>query len=177
MVSNGQGGTTATSLDISVQHLNPVYRFFDTHTGDHFYTISAVEKAQIQQTLPRYNYEGASWATPDKGAGTTDVFRFFDTGTNTHFFTTDVGERDQIVKTLPNYHYEGVAFEAYASPSDAGSGGLTLERFFNTQTGQHHFAGNAEEATGINHGAAGPGWVDEGAGFTVHVPTDGMLHA
>jgi hypothetical protein len=157
------------------EHLNPVYRFFDTHTGDHFYTTSADEKAQIQQTLPWYNYEGAAWATPDKSADTTDVFRFYDTATNQHFFTTSVAERDQVIKTLPSYHYEGVAFEAYANPDAVGSGAVTLERFFNTQTGQHHFAGNAEEAAGINQGAAGRGWIDEGKAFTVHVPTDGML--
>ena len=35
----------------------------------------------------------------------------------------------------------------------------------------------AEEANGINHGVAGPGWVDEGKAFTVHLPTDTMLFA
>jgi hypothetical protein len=152
-----------------------VYRFYDTHTGDHFYTTSTAEKAQIQQTLPWFSYEGTPWAAPAKGAGTVDVFRFFDTASNAHFFTTSVSERDQVIKTAPTYKYEGVAFEAYA---DAGApGSVTLERFFNTQTGQHHFAGNAEEAAGINHGAAGPGWIDEGKAFTVHLPTDTMIFA
>ncbi|KQQ25958.1 hypothetical protein ASF58_13615 [Methylobacterium sp. Leaf125] len=152
-----------------------VYRFYDTHTGDHFYTTSTAEKAQIQQTLPWFNYEGTAWAAPAKGADTVDVFRFFDTVSNAHFFTTSVSERDQVLKTAPSYKYEGVAFEAYADAS--APGGLTLERFYNTQTGQHHFAGSAEEANGINHGVAGPGWVDEGKAFTVHLPTDTMLFA
>ena len=152
-----------------------VYRFYDTHTGDHFYTTSTVEKPQIQQTLPWFTYEGTPWAAPVKGADTVDVFRFFDTVSNAHFFTTSVSERDQVLKTAPSYKYEGVAFEAYADAS--APGGVTLERFYNTQTGQHHFAGNAEEANGINHGAAGPGWVDEGKAFTVHLPTDTILFA
>ncbi|KQU30215.1 hypothetical protein ASG63_17210 [Methylobacterium sp. Leaf94] len=152
-----------------------VYRFYDTHTGDHFYTTSTAEKAQIEKTLPWFTYEGTPWAAPAQGADTVDVFRFFDTASNAHFFTTSVAERDQVLKTAPTYTYEGVAFEAYA---DAGApGGLTLERFYNTQTGQHHFAGSAEEANGINHGAAGPGWVDEGKAFTVHLPTDAMIFA
>jgi hypothetical protein len=152
-----------------------VYRFYDTHTGDHFYTTNTAEKLQIEKTLPWFTYEGTPWAAPAKGADTVDVFRFFDTASNAHFFTTSVAERDQVLKTAPTYKYEGVAFEAYA---DAGApGGLTLERFYNTQTGQHHFAGSAEEANGINHGAAGPGWVDEGKAFTVHVPTDTMIFA
>ncbi|MCK2053175.1 matrixin family metalloprotease [Methylobacterium sp. 37f] len=152
-----------------------VHRFYDTKTGDHFYTTSGAEKAQILQTLPWFTYEGTPWATPSQGADTIDVFRFFDTGTTAHFFTTSVGERDQIIKTNPSYKYEGVAFEAYADASAPGT--VTLERFFNTKTGQHHFAGNAEEAAGINQGAAGAGWIDEGKGFTVHAPSDGMLFA
>ena len=166
-------GTTAQASD----HLNPVHRFFDTHTGDHFYTTSTAEAEQVKATIPFFTYEGAAWATPDKGAGTRDVFRFFDTRTGTHLFTADAGERDQIVRTLPNYQYEGVAFQAYADPAAAGPGGVTLERFFDTKTGQHHMAGSAAEAYGINHGAAGPGWVDEGAAFTVHAPGVSLLFA
>jgi hypothetical protein len=158
-------------------HITAVYRFFDTATGDHFYTLSTAEKNQIQATLPTYNYEGVGWATPDKGADTIDVFRFYDTNTHQHFFTVSAAERDQVIKTLPTYQYEGVAFEAYASPAAAGSGAVTLERFFNTNTGLHHYAANADEAFAINHGSAGPGWIDEGKAFTVHVPTDGMLFA
>ena len=157
--------------------IDPVFRFFDTKTGNHFYTTDAGEKQQILQTLPAYAYEGVAWATPEKSADTHDVFRFFDTRTGDHFYTDNTGERDTILKTLPSYHYEGVAFEAYNSPAAAGSGGVTLERFFDTKTGEHHFAANAAEAAGINNGAAGPGWIDEGKAFTVHVPTDGLLHA
>jgi len=157
--------------------LNPVYRFFDTKTQDHFYTTSAGEKDQILKTQPSYNFEGAQWATPDKGAGTVDVFRFFDSAHGSHFFTTSVAERDFVKQTQPNYVDEGVAFEAYANAGEAGSGALTLERFFNTNTQLHHYSASASETNGINQGAAGPGWIDEGPGFIVHVPTGGMLNA
>jgi pimeloyl-ACP methyl ester carboxylesterase len=161
------------SSSANTGHPDPVFRFFDTKSGDHFYTTSVTEKAQIQATIPTFTYEGSPWSAPDGSANTHDVFRFFDTKTGTHFFTDNVNERDTVIATIPNYKYEGVAFEAYNDVN--GPGHLTLERFFNTQTGQHHFAGNAEEAAGINQGAAGPGWIDEGKAFTVHVPTDGML--
>ena len=160
-----------------VQHLNPAYRFFDTKTGDHFYTTSPVEKQQIEQTIPYFKYEGAAWSTPDKAANTVDVFRFFDTATGDHVLTTSLVERDQILRINKNYQYEGVAFQAYTDSSSAGAGALTLERFFNTETGKHHFAANAAEAYGINHGAAGANWVDEGPGFVVHVPTNDLLNA
>jgi hypothetical protein len=151
-----------------------VFRFFDTKTGDHFYTTSVVEKASILATIPNFTYEGVGWAVPDKGIDTIDVFRFFDTKTGQHFFTTSAGERDTIVKTLPSYHYEGVAFQAYANEGAPGS--ITLDRFLNTETGLHHFAANQAETNAIKAGQAGTGWVYEGHGFTVAAPTDGMLH-
>jgi probable HAF family extracellular repeat protein len=157
--------------------LNASYRFFDTATGGHFYTTSVAEKAQIQAILPTYKYEGVGWSTPNNGADTIDVFRFFDTATKDHFYTTSAAERDQILNTLPTYQFEGVAFQAYASADTAGTGAVTLERFFNTVAKVHHFAANAQEAYAINHGSAGVGWVDEGPAFTVHTPTDGMLYA
>ena len=154
--------------------LHEVYRFFDTKTGDHFYSTSAAEKTNAIANIPTYQYEGAQWSTPEKGAETIDVFRFYDTVHGTHFLTTNAAERDSIIKNQPTYNYEGVAFEAYA---DAGvAGGLTLERFYNTVTGNHHYSASAGETYGINHGSAGANWIDEGPGFTVHTPTDAMLH-
>jgi Matrixin/Repeat of unknown function (DUF5648)/RTX calcium-binding nonapeptide repeat (4 copies) len=142
-----------------------VERFFDSATGDHFYTLSPAEADQIRATLPTYHDEGAPWSTPDKGANTIDVFRFFDVATSTHFLTNSVAERNQVLATLPSYHFEGVGFEAYNAPE---SGTLTLERFFNTQSHLHHYAASAAEIASILNGGAGPGWVDEGAGFIVH---------
>ena len=36
----------------------PAYRFFNTHTGAHLYTISETERDYILNELPHYNYEG-----------------------------------------------------------------------------------------------------------------------
>ncbi|WP_336487372.1 matrixin family metalloprotease [Methylobacterium nigriterrae] len=157
--------------------LHDTFRFFNPATNDHLYTTSQVERDALIQNKGGYVYEGTDWAVPDPGAGTMDVFRFFDSANKTHFYTTGTAERDQILKTLPAYQYEGVAFEAYANAAAAGSGGVTLERFYNAQSGVHHFAATQSEIDGIRHGAAGAGWVDEGKAFTVHLPTDGMLHA
>lgn len=150
------------------------FRYYDTSTGNHFYTTSTSEKAQIDQTLPGFRYEGVQWSTPDQGADTVDVFRFFDMKTQDHFYTTSVYERDTIIQqSSRQYSYEGVAFEAYASA--AGDGHVTLTRFYNQITGVHHLSANAEETASIASGAQGQGWVNEGAAFTVHIPTDGML--
>ncbi|MGU3363109.1 Ig-like domain-containing protein [Methylobacterium sp. M6A4_1b] len=181
-VSDGHGGTATANLDITVQHHvsgqpNEVFRFYDTKTYDHFYTTSVAEKDSIITGVPTLQYEGVQWSTPDKGADTIDVFRFYDTVHGTHFLTTSVGERDSIIANQHTYNYEGVAFQAYKDAATVGTGGLTLERFYNTETGNHHYSASAIETYGINHGSAGANWVDEGPGFTIHVPTAGMLNA
>jgi hypothetical protein len=173
---DGQGGIDTQAIAVSVQDvfepppvpahvISRVERFFDSATGDHFYTLSVAEADQIRATLPTYHDEGAPWGTPDKGSDTIDVFRFFDVATGAHFLTTSTAERDQVMATLPSYHFEGVGFQAYTAP---GEGTLTLERFFNTQSHLHHYAASPAEIASILSGGAGPGWVDEGPGFIVH---------
>lgn len=155
--------------------LEHVYRFFDTRTGDHFYTTSDNEKTQIQANLGWMSFEGAQWSTPEKGSNTIDVFRFYDLDHGVHFLTTSAFERDQIIRTDTHMRFEGVAFQAYRDAGAAGSEAQTLERFYNTKTGLHHYAANAAEADGINHGNAGPNWVDEGQAFTVHTPSYDLI--
>ena len=136
-------GSTGTVVTVPANtHLNQAFRFFDSATGDHFYTLSPAEANQIRATLPTYHDEGTPWSTPDAGTGAIDVYRFFDVATGTHFLTNSLAERNQIIATLPSYHYEGVAFEAY---QNTGTDTLTLERFFNTQTHLHHYAASAAE--------------------------------
>lgn len=153
------------------QHAAAVFRFAEKTTGEHFYTTSVVERDYIRQNMSNFVYEGAPWAAPEQSAQTQDVFRFYDSTTKTHFYTTSAEERDGILQKLPSFTLEGVAFQAYrddASPGDS----LVLERFFNTKTGQHHFA-LPDEADGIRHGAVGPNWVDEGPGIKVaHMTAD-----
>lgn len=40
---------------------SPVYRFFNTATGTHFFTISGEEKDSIINSLPQFSYEGTAW--------------------------------------------------------------------------------------------------------------------
>lgn len=156
-----------------------VFRFFDTRTGDHFYTASAGERDQILRTIPHYTFEGSAFSAPDGGPGTTDVFRFYNTATQAHFFTTSEAERDQVIRTLPTFQYEGVAFQAYTSAAGH-SDALVLDRFYNTQTNLHHFSGSAGETANILAGQAGSGWVLEGPGFTMARPVarlvEGEMH-
>ena len=171
-VVDAAGNASQTTLSFDVDHAqSAAFRFFDTKTGGHFFTTNPGEAAQVQANADIAR-EGTPWTTPDKGTDTVDVFRFFDTKTGDHFYTASTAERDGLIKGGSNYHYEGVAFEAYASEGAAGT--TTLERFFNTQTGQHQYA-LADEADGIRHGAAGANWVDEGKAFVVHTADHGLM--
>lgn len=159
----------------NVPGLNNVYRFYQGTTGDHFYTTDFGERGTIQNTSQVYKFEGTPWATPDKAANTIDTFRFYDTHTGDHFYTTSANERDTILQTPgTNYQYEGIGFEVYANEGAAGT--FALERFYNTQSGQHHFA-TLNEADGIRNGSAGANWVDEGKAFVVHDPAHDVLFA
>jgi Repeat of unknown function (DUF5648) len=165
LVDGGVGFVTGPNPHLDTIQLSPVFRFFDTATNDHFYTLSVAEANNIRATLPTFHDEGSPWSTPTAGANTMDVYRFFDTATGDHFYTSSAAERAHIMATLPSYHYEGVAFEAYQT---VGPGTLTLERFFNTISNVHHYSASAGETAAINAGAVGPGWVEEGPGFIVH---------
>ena len=155
--------------------INPVYRFFQGQSNDHFYTLSASE-AQGLRDNPNsgYSYEGIPWATPSKGAGTIDTFRFYSTANGEHFLTTSANERDLLIEANGEYRYEGVAFQTFDSTAatfaSVAAGLVTLERFYNTNSGAHHFSASTAETQFILGGGAGPGWRDEGKGFIVSPP-------
>jgi hypothetical protein len=104
-----------------------------------------------------------------------DVFRFVDTRTGEHFYTASTTERDHIDATLPSFHDEGVAFQAYADPTLAGADALTVQRFLDTATGEHHYTAGDAETAAFEQAQAGGSWVHEGVAFTVHTPVSGTL--
>jgi len=126
--------------------LTPIYRFFNTTTGTHFYTSSFEEKNFVSNTLPQFNYEGIAFS----GAGITSaanvspVYRFFNSATGTHFYTISKTEKDNILSNLPNFNFEGEAYSAHTINS---AGTKALHRFYNTKTGTHFYtASDAEKA-------------------------------
>ena len=90
----------------------PVYRFFDSHNGTHFYTTSADERSTILQTRPDLIPEGPGGVglravDPTSGdPNAVQVFRFFDTVHGTQFLTASTTERDTLVATRSDLTYE-----------------------------------------------------------------------
>ena len=94
----------------------PVYRFFDSANGTHFFTSSQSEESTLVKTRPDLVLEQTTFyehATAQ--AGDNPVYRFFDKNDGTHFYTASGTERATIVATRPDMAYEGVAFYAPAA--------------------------------------------------------------
>ena len=92
-----------------------VYRFLNSDTGTHLYTVSEVEKQSVEENLPNFSLETESFfAFAEEQPGTIPVYRFFNTDTGAHFYTPSETERDVVEETLPNYQSEGIAYYTFA---------------------------------------------------------------
>lgn len=140
---------------------SPVYRFYNTATGTHLYTMNTAERDNIQKTLPQYSYEGVAFSAYEVGGGgTVSVYRFFNSKTGTHFYTANNDERDAVTK-LAGFAYEGVAYIA----GSTSTGGLDpLYRFYNSNTGSHFYTASETERAAV---AKLVGFVSEGIAYYV----------
>ena len=89
--------------------VNPVYRFFNTDTGAHLYTMSEDEKDSIQANLDNYSFEGIQYyafESEPEDFETIGVYRLLNTSTGAHLFSSDRNEIDNIEANLPNYAME-----------------------------------------------------------------------
>ncbi|MDJ0568634.1 MAG: peroxidase family protein [Pleurocapsa sp. MO_192.B19] len=92
----------------------PVYRFFNTNTGVHLYTIAEAERDAIIENLPNYTFEGvAYYGYETEQEGNQALYRFYNPVIDAHFYTPSAAERDAVLENLPDYQLEsngGVAF-------------------------------------------------------------------
>jgi len=96
--------------DISVD-TKPVFRFYNSSTGAHFYTASSRERDKVIDTLPEYTYEGvAYYIYKNEGVGRRPLFRFYNYSNGIHFYTKSVSERDKIIDNFSNFAYEGIVY-------------------------------------------------------------------
>jgi hypothetical protein len=121
----------------------PVYRFYNTQTGSHFFTASTTERESVRTNLAYMTYEGEAFmAASEASAGLKPVYRFFNSKTGLHFYTISESERDNIQANLPQFTLEGVAY--YASPV-TGTGFKPLYRFFLSNVGTHFYTASETE--------------------------------
>jgi hypothetical protein len=93
--------------------LTPLYRFYNSTNGGHFYTANAAEKAMVEKNYGgAFIYEGISFyvSLVDNGPQE-EVYRFYNTTTNGHFYTADEAERNYVMNNYNGaFLYEGIAY-------------------------------------------------------------------
>ena len=121
----------------------PVFRFYNTQKGTHFYTSSAAERDSVIAKYSWFSFEGTAFYGFDaKQDDSLPVFRFYNNLTGTHFYTISTGERDYVLANFPAMLFEGPAF--YAPPT-GGDARTPLYRFYNTRTNSHFYTTSAAE--------------------------------
>ncbi|MEO5702201.1 MAG: DUF1800 family protein [Casimicrobiaceae bacterium] len=142
---------------------SPVYRFYNTAKGTHFYTISATERDDVMLRYAGFVYEGpVFWAFPQAVPATSPVYRFFNTQTGTHFYTASTDEKDYVIAHYPELTFEGPAY--WLAPGE-GTARTPLYRFYNTRTGAHFYTTSAAERDYVN--ATWPWFAEEGTAYYV----------
>lgn len=121
-----------------------VFRFYNTNTGTHFFTISATERDYVRNNLPFFAYEGGAFSTYTAAdPALSPVYRFYNRISGTHFYTISETEKDHVVATWPTiFNFEGIAW--YASRV-LDTGMVPIYRLFNRRTGTHFYTASATE--------------------------------
>ena len=131
-----------------------IYRLYNRHTGEHFYTTSKEEAA----TDVKFGWtdetagaqaSGGVWkaATYENGI---PVYRLYNAGVGVHHYTTSVTERDTLVGR--GWKYEDVAF--YGDKAQ----GVPVYRQYNPNNKQHNYTPSTTERDYL----VKIGWKDEG---------------
>jgi len=101
----------------------PVYRFWSTVLGTHFYTIDEEKRDELLNEYPNlWAYETIAFYVFPVGQQPEDavpVYRFWSEALARHFYTADESERDELLKDHSGlWAYEGVAWYVFR-PSEA----------------------------------------------------------
>ena len=128
----------------------PVYRFINTNTGDHFFTISENEKNNLINN-PSFGYklEGAGfYANSSQAPDTYPIYRFRHSISGDHFYTANENEKNTLLNNPQwNYILEGTGF--YANKTQINET-LPVYRFYNASNGDHFYTISENEKNSIS---------------------------
>ena len=128
--------------------VRPVYRFYNTSNGTHFYTASDAERYTVLKTLSKtYQLEGVAYrvntANPQNNQ---PLYRFYNTKANSHFYTANEAEKANVIATLKAvYSYEGPVYSVSTVAGDA----TAMHRFYNRKTGTHFYTISEAERVSV----------------------------
>ena len=127
----------------------PMYRLFNPHSGEHFYTRDTGERDNLRRI--GWNYEGVGWQAPTSGD---PVYRLYNRYNGEHFYTLNAKERDSITKQ--GWKYEGIGWYSYK-----GANAIPVSRLYSKRVNWHHYTLDENEKKVITK----QGWVYEGVGW------------
>jgi len=136
-------GTSQKTL--AAQNQIPMYRVYNLHSGEHFYTKDTNEKKSLIDL--GWQDEGIGWYSPSQGA---PVYRLYSPSEGRHFYTLDSYERDNA--TTIGWVYEGIGWNS--------GGNIPLHRNWSSGNG-HNYTTNKNESDMLND----KGWRYEGVAW------------
>lgn len=124
----------------------PVFRFFVSGAGVHFYSADVSERNNVRQNIPSFSYEGVSYMVASNGDnGATPVYRFYRPSAGVHFYTNDEAEKNAVLLN-PSYRFEGISWYASSAPQ---ADTTPIFRFFRPGTGTHLYTADVQERDNI----------------------------
>ena len=132
----------------------PMYRLYNRWNGDHMFTTSVREYADLSDY--GWREEQVKWYAPSSG---TDVYRLYNRWSGEHLFTTDRVEYDQ--RSRDGWTKEGVGLHS--------GGGVAVYRLYNPHltAGTHLFTTSKAEYDNLVR----EGW--QGEGVKLYAEQDG----
>jgi hypothetical protein len=125
------------------QNLAPVYRFYNTTNGTHFYTPSTQEREHVLATWPHiYTLEGVAYST-NPANNTTPLQRLYNKRSGSHFYTPSEQEAQNALARWPDvFTYDGPTYAVNPAPV---ANSIPVYRFYNLKNGSHFYTASDEE--------------------------------
>ncbi|GEM_PF-1835065 len=130
----------------------PVYRLYNRHSGEHFFTFNRGEANALISY--GWRYEGESWKSPLRSS--TLVYRVYNPNSGEHHYTMNWNEA--VFLAFSGWNYEGIAWHSDDEKR------VPVYRLYNPNAigaGSHHYTSNFNEAVFL----AFSGWNYEGIGW------------
>jgi hypothetical protein len=148
------GSSTLTvTYEVSGQgrdDVRPLFRFWSSVQGRHYFTTSESDRDYIIHTLPETwdYYEGIGYYLPTNEAypNVMPVYRFWSSMLSSYFYTIDPDERDFILETYLSHVWalDGVAFYAYPEGQQPANA-KPVYRFWSDILGTHFYTISEDE--------------------------------
>jgi hypothetical protein len=108
----GIGFLATLPEDVGLGGSIPIYRFFNSKIGSHFFTADENEKTNVM-ALVDFEFEGVGFgAFSENTASTVPIYRFFNTENGGHFFTASDVEKNSVMN-IQSMRFEGEVFFAF----------------------------------------------------------------